>query len=154
MAYNTEQKYPRLQHCKRWTVKHNFMLFHEEWTEEQKLSKFGGFIVTVKSCNAGITTPTAREYKNSIAYICRLNSSYFCKKTKWHAVAAQTVRCRGKVLSIPYVYYFTAYKRQWNGRQIIRWKVGKLDHRQSQRTLVILCKYVSKQVCTHGRMST
>jgi len=36
-------------------------------------------------------------------------------KDKWLAVAAQTARCLSKVQPIPYVYYFTAYQRQWNG---------------------------------------
>ena len=50
---------------------------------------------------------------------------------KWHAVAAQTARCRSKVLSIETVHLFfmAYYQTQWNGRQIIRIKVGKLDHR-------------------------
>jgi len=39
---------------------------------------------------------------------------------KWRAVAAQTARCHRKVLCMQYVYYFRAYQRQWNGRQIIR----------------------------------
>jgi len=34
---------------------------------------------------------------------------------KWRAVAAQTARCRSKVLSIPHVYYFREYQRQSNG---------------------------------------
>jgi len=36
--------------------------------------------------------------------------------------------------------YFRAYQRQWKGRQIIRRKVRKLDHRSVAKTLVILCK--------------
>ena len=39
---------------------------------------------------------------------------------KWHAVAAQTARCRSKVLSVEYVNYIRAYQRQWNGIKIIR----------------------------------
>ena len=39
---------------------------------------------------------------------------------KWPAAAAQTARSHCKVLSTQYVYYFRAYQRQWNGRQIIR----------------------------------
>jgi len=63
---------------------------------------------------------------------------------KWPAVAAQTAWSRCKVLSIQYAYYFRAYQRQWNGRQIIRWEVRKLDHTPVAKTLVILCKLVSK----------
>ena len=39
-------------------------------------------------------------------------------KNKRRAVAAQTVRCRSKVLSMQYVYNIRAYQRHWKGRQM------------------------------------
>ena len=38
--------------------------------------------------------------------------------------------------------YFTAYQKQWNGRQIIRWKAGNYitGHWPVAKTLVILYK--------------
>jgi len=45
---------------------------------------------------------------------------------KWRAVATQTALCCSKVLSIQCVYYFRAYRRQWNGRKINGWKDRKL----------------------------
>jgi len=53
-------------------------------------------------------------------YLCvLLEMGNLLNKYKRRAVAEQTARCHSKVglLSIQYVYYFMAYKRQWKGRQ-------------------------------------
>jgi len=39
------------------------------------------------------------------------------KAYNWRAVAAQIARCRSKVLSIPYVYYFRAYNTKGSGTE-------------------------------------
>jgi len=91
-----------------------------------------GYIFAADSMRISGYFKTIMPYNQSI-HAKRFHSN------KRRAVAAQTARCCSKVLSIHYVYYFRAYQRQWNGRQIIRWKVRKLDLKPVAKTLVILC---------------
>ena len=56
-------------------------------------------------------------YNVFIMFIVSVNISIDCLISvplcyKWRAVTAQTARCRRKVLSIPYFYYFRAYQMQ------------------------------------------
>jgi len=64
--------------------------------------------------------------------------------------SSATRGCRSikySLLPIPYVYYFRAYQRQWNRRQIIRWKVRKLDDSGRKRHwLSCVSKEVSARV--------
>jgi len=90
---------------------------------------------TFHSFNCNCTCNSNWKMNNN--FICNRSTNWhaefisICKRNKWRAVAEQTVWCFSKVLSIglQYVYYFRTHKRQWNRRQIIRWKVRKLDHR-------------------------
>ena len=56
------------------------------------------------------------------------------KANKWRAVAAQTARCRSKVLSIQYVYYFRAYQKAVQRKKNHSLKIHEARSQASRQT--------------------
>jgi len=64
------------------------------------------------SCLANVNPLIQSKSKYTVNMFIRSHYIGITTLDKWRAVAAQTARCRSKVLSMQYVYYFRAYQSQ------------------------------------------